>query len=727
VPARFPIVNQAGASFLAQSLGTPLTSLSNEVTTLVDAPDLTLTKTHTGGFVGGAPTPFTISVSNAGTIPTDGTTVTVSDTFPSPAFTSITIVSALGWDCSGTIGLVLDCTRTDVLAAGASYPPILVNALVADPPPATIDNTAVVDGGGDSDPANNQSTDTGPGTAEADLSVTKTVSESAVLSGGQATFDLLVHNAGPSTATGVTLTDTLGADYTDVTANASQGVCMSAVVCTLGSLAADATATVTITATVTANDTTLTNTASATSATPDPVPEDNTASVDFTVKKTTDLVLTKTVTQSPNAGELDGGTYTITVRNASPLDATNLGVADTIPVEFTPSSVTAPAFTCNLPGAGEQLSCSLPTLAVGAELTITVVGTFSAASAGTTVVNGAQVHSDEAELTLEDNADAAETVPIPSADLELQKTASAASVLPGGTVVFTLTLVNAGPSPAADVTITDTLPPELTFVSSPDCTAAGQVVTCAVGALDVGATRTLTITAQASVEAAGQTVTNTAMAAGATPDPVDSNNSGTAQFVVQNATDLQLTKTVTPSPIAGLADGGTYTLAVRNAGPIATATNVSVVDQLPSEFTPNSVTAPGFTCNLPGAGGTLSCTRPTLTIADGEVMINVTGTFSAASAGTTVVNGAIVEADQDDSNSENNEAASETTPISPPPLPPPPPSPPPPASAPPAPAAPRVDVAVDVRGPTAVVREGGVATFRITSPTGAPTRRPRSC
>ncbi len=275
--------------------------------------------------------------------------------------------------------------------------------------------------------------------------------------------------------------------------------------------------------------------------------------------------------------------------------------------------------------------------------------------------------------------------------------------------MFTLTLVNNGPSPAADVTITDTLPPELTFVSSPDCTAAGQVVTCAVGALVAGATRSLTITAQASVAAAGQTVTNTATATSSTPDPVSSNNSGTVLFVVQNATDLQLAKTVTPSPIAGLVDGGTYTLTARNAGPIPTATNVSVVDQLPSEFTPSSVTAPGFTCNLPGAGGTLTCTRPTLTIADGDVVITVTGTFSAASAGTTVVNRAVVDADQDDSVSENNEASAETTPVSPPP----PPPPPPPPSPPPPPVAPRVDVAVTVSGPTRIVREGGTAAFRI--------------
>ena len=521
-------------------------------------------------------------------------------------------------------------------------------------------------------------------------------------SGGEVTFTVPVHNTGPSTATDVTLTDTLPAGtYSNISASSTQGSCTAEVVCTIGSIAPGATVTITIVATVTANGMTLTNTASVTSATPDPVPADNSASAAFVVQKTTDLVLTKAVTQSPNAGETDGGTYTITVRNAGPLDATNVSVADTIPVDFTPSSVTAPGFTCNLlPGPGEQLSCSIPTLAAGEELTITVVGTFSVTSAGTTVVNGAQVTSDEADFNPDDNAAVAETIPIPSADLDFQKTASAVSVLPGETVVFTLAVLNAGPSPAADVTVTDTLPPGLTFVSSPDCTATGNVVTCAVGALAPGATRSLTMTAQASLSAAGQTVTNTATAASATPDPVSSNNSDTAPVVVQNPADLQLTKTVTPNPIAGVVDGGTYTITARSAGPNPTATNVIVVDQIPAEFTPRSVTAPGFTCDLPGAGGTLTCTRPTLTIAEGGVAISVTGTFDAASAGRTVVNQADVQADQVDPVSANNRASAATTPVAPPP-PPPPPSP------------PQVDVAVTVGGPSGVVREGGVATFRL--------------
>src|SRR5262249_19328124 len=131
-----------------------------------------------------------------------------------------------------------------------------------------------------------------------------------------------------------------------------------------------------------------------------------------------------------------------------------------------------------------------------------------------------------------------------SADLQLEKHAAAASVAAGGTVAFTLTLLNNGPSPADAATVTDTLPAGLTFVSgSTDCTAAGPVVTCAVGTLPSGATSASTITAEAAASLAGQTVTNRASATSGTPDPASVNNSSSASIDVTPASaDLQLTK-----------------------------------------------------------------------------------------------------------------------------------------------------------------------------------------
>ncbi len=141
------IVNQATANFNGLTLGTPFFDTSPQVTDTVAAPSLSLAKSHTGSFVGGQATTFALAVSNVGNFATDGSTVTVSDPFPPGSFTALANANGTGWGCS-IAGLTLTCTRSDVLAAGASYPTIFVDATVQDPAPATVSNTATVSGGG---------------------------------------------------------------------------------------------------------------------------------------------------------------------------------------------------------------------------------------------------------------------------------------------------------------------------------------------------------------------------------------------------------------------------------------------------------------------------------------------------------------------------------------------------------------------------------------------------
>ena len=354
------------------------------------------------------------------------------------------------------------------------------------PAPANLFNTVVVAGGGDSDLTNNSATDVGPTSQQADLAVTKAVSESVVPTGGEVTFELTIDNSGPSTAAAVTLTDTLGAAYTNVSATPSQGACTAAVTCTLGSLAPGASATITITATVTVSNTTLVNTATVSSTTPDPVPRDNTASDSFLVPPSADLQLTKSIApENPTAGLVNGATSTLTVQNAGPDTATGLHVVDPLPPEFTPSSVTAPGFTCNLPGAGGSLTCTAPSLTVAAGAqTITIVGTFAGTAAAVVVPNSARVDSNTADSNPDNDADLINTLVIPAADLAITKFASTATAAPGDAVTFTLTVVNNGPSPAAGVTISDTLPSGLSFVSaSPGCTPSGGTSIAASGRL----------------------------------------------------------------------------------------------------------------------------------------------------------------------------------------------------------------------------------------------------
>ena len=97
--------------------------------------------------------------------------MTVSDPFPAGSFSSIANAGGAGWNCTIN-GLTLTCSRSDALAGNDAYPPILVDATVADPAPATIVNTATVSGGG-SDPAS--ASDGGGANGLADVSLSKTV------------------------------------------------------------------------------------------------------------------------------------------------------------------------------------------------------------------------------------------------------------------------------------------------------------------------------------------------------------------------------------------------------------------------------------------------------------------------------------------------------------------------------------------------------------------------
>lgn len=109
-------------------------------------PALTITKTHRGSFrQGERGAVYSLGVANnVGAGPTNGMPVTVSDSLPQGL--TATSISGTGWTC---VVSTLTCTRADVLAAGAAYPPIRLTVNVAWNAPRHVINSATVTGGGD--------------------------------------------------------------------------------------------------------------------------------------------------------------------------------------------------------------------------------------------------------------------------------------------------------------------------------------------------------------------------------------------------------------------------------------------------------------------------------------------------------------------------------------------------------------------------------------------------
>lgn len=85
-----------------------------------------------------------LTVQNVSDNPTDGSTTTVTD--PIPTGLKATSASGPGWACTGTA--TIRCTRTDLLAPHASYPPITITVNVAGAAPASITNSPTVTGHG---------------------------------------------------------------------------------------------------------------------------------------------------------------------------------------------------------------------------------------------------------------------------------------------------------------------------------------------------------------------------------------------------------------------------------------------------------------------------------------------------------------------------------------------------------------------------------------------------
>ena len=121
------------------------------------------------------------------------------------------------------------------------------------------------------------------------------------------------------------------------------------------------------------------------------------------------------------------------------------------------------------------------------------------------------------------------------ADLRITKSDSPDPVRPNGTLTYTLSVANLGPSDAAGVRVIDTLPANIGFLSASSsqgtCTRSGVNVSCELGDLANAASATVTI--RVSAPSKKGTLTNSASVTGARTDPVPANNTASATTTVK--------------------------------------------------------------------------------------------------------------------------------------------------------------------------------------------------
>ena len=527
-------------------------------TAIIRQADLAVTKAAPPGpVVAGSEATFTVTVTNLGQSLATG--VTITDTLPA----GTTFVAASGSPVQSGSQVTWTLAELAPQAPAAYTVRVAVDALAS----GSITNTAGATAAeADPVPGNNVGSASVNVVGVADLSVTKIALPDTVIQDQSMTYVVTVTNLGPGLATGVRLTDTLPADLQNPTYTWSQGACSgtSAVACQVGSLAGDAAATLTITGTVKHGTQTLRNVARVTADQVDGVTGNNTYTLTTNAKQA-DLSVTKSASPSPAVAgnEL---TYTIVITNGGPDDATGVVMQDAVSVDLTflsasaGCSFSAGTVTCSVGSIAKQTNSNTRTLTA-------TFGIPAGLADGTVLQDTASVDGVETDVDPGNNSFTLDTTANRRADLGVTKAASAGQVATGGSVTYTIAVTNNGPSEASSVALTDTLPLSTTFAgASGSPQVSGRAVTWTLGTLAPGqaVTRSLAITVD---EAARGTITNTAGAFAAEPDP-SAPNVALAAVNVAAAAPLTVTVSGPVTGTEGAADVFTATVDMAASLPI---------------------------------------------------------------------------------------------------------------------------------------------------------------
>jgi uncharacterized repeat protein (TIGR01451 family) len=253
--------------------------------------------------------------------------------------------------------------------------------------------------------------------------------------------------------------------------------------------------------------------------------------------------------------------YTITVRNNGDIALTNVTVTDTLPTQL--------QHVNSDPGpivSGATLSWNVPVLNVGDSKVFVVntravaIGTFD------NVVNVSSAQGATATARASGN--------VTSYSVSVTKTGQPNYYL-NSPSRFTITVTNTGKNDLNNVNVTDTLPANMTYVSSaPSATVNGKQLNWTIPLLAVGANQQFIVNCTASQIGPFDNAVNVTSAQGATA-------STKLSAIVTYFTGVDLSNRDTIDPVA-VGSTTTYEISVNNQGGILPIHNVKVSMQIPS-------------------------------------------------------------------------------------------------------------------------------------------------
>lgn len=625
----------------------------DEVTTIIAGADIGLTLTLDGTAASGSLVDFVWEATNNGPNVSNGFSIE----FPAPAGIA-NMQAPAGCALSGG---TWTCAIPGVVAAGDSVTRTFTGqAATAASSDITASASVVGQDPSDAVTANNTATGTILITGGTDVSIGKSRAPGGdLLVGDSVTFTLDLAYTGDA-PTGLTVTDTVPGNYaiTNITAAAGWtcGQAGQTVTCTnpgatvaganvsLGEIEIEADV-------VTAG--TARNTATVTVAGPADQDLSNNSASDGTATITAPTVDLRANKTGPDPALVVVGnsySYAISTSNIGSADFFGtITMVDTIPAGLTLDGIGANGWACSpTTGAGPVVvTCTRVYTAadpLGEDETTPRVTLNTTATGAGTLNNALAVSSADANIAdtnaANDTIDYAVTSVATgdAADITSAKTMTPDPVVAGEVATFTLEIINLGPQPAADVTLSDTFRNLISTgvgatgsgfvgytINDNGSGAAGNFSCRTVGSNSTSGRRLICDISTLPVCTAGSTCptidvqvrpgddpgtyTNTlTVESTGTPDPNLGNDNSSVDYTVIARADMTVEKTANPDPVAAGQDLVYVITAQNEDNGLSTAEDVQIVDTLPAGVTFVSATGPSATCTTPAAGSTTGAT-----------------------------------------------------------------------------------------------------------------------
>jgi uncharacterized repeat protein (TIGR01451 family) len=201
----------------------------------------------------------------------------------------------------------------------------------------------------------------------ADLGISMNDAPDPITAGSNLTYSITISNAGPGTASSVTVADVLPAGVTFVSSTPSQGSCTGTTTlsCNLGNIANAGSATIALVVKPINGNSALSNTATVTASTPDPVPGNNSATATTAVNNPVPTI----TSLSPASVTVGSNNFTLTV------NGTNFVTSSTVQTNGTAQTTTYVSPT--------QITALIPASVVAATGTVSITVVNPAPGGGT--------------------------------------------------------------------------------------------------------------------------------------------------------------------------------------------------------------------------------------------------------------------------------------------------------------------------------------------------------